>query len=119
MQSSFARNLFALLKSEGYNALQAAEELIRSPETNKDVAFEATRLLGSVDDPGSHIARRKFFEELLDSTPVHLRHAAASGLAAMDDPAALSAVERATANERNGRLKSYLTLVVDQLQHQR
>jgi len=117
MESSFVRNLDAFLKSEGHNALQAAEELIRSPETNKELTFEATRLLGGMDDPGSHISRRKFLEELLDSDSVRLRHAAASGLAAMDDPAALSTVERATNKESNELLKRYLTLVADQLRH--
>jgi hypothetical protein len=119
MESSFTRNLSALLKEQGQNALLAVEDLVRSPETNRELAFEATRLLGALDDSWSLTLRRKFLEELLDSTSVRLRHAAASGLAAMDDPAALSAVERAVINEQNERLKKYLALVVQQLQQQR
>jgi hypothetical protein len=115
VESSFARDLEALLRAHGHSALLAVEDLIRAPETNKELAFEATRMLGSVDDAKSHDLRRKFLEELLDSAVARLRHAAASGLAAMDDPASLSAIERAAVKESNGLLRKYLARVADQL----
>jgi hypothetical protein len=119
IETDFSRSLRSLIKTHGIAAVAGVEDLILSPETNIEVAVEATRLLGAVDDPASRPYRRTFLERLLDSASARIRHAAASALAAMDDPATLPALISAIERERNRRLRQYLELVVDQLEHTR
>jgi len=116
MESNFSQSLATLLKAHGTAALAAVEDLILSPETNVEVAVEAARLLGAADDPTSRSQRRAFLEKLLSLPSVRIRHAAASGLAAMDDPGSLPALAGAIEREDNRRLRQYLRLVVDQLE---
>ncbi len=52
----------------------------------------------------------------LAAPDVRVRHIAATGLAELDDPAAIPELQRALAVEHSERLRAHLRLVLDQLQ---
>ncbi len=119
VESSFSQGLAALFKSHKVATLAAVEAVVLSPDTNVEVAVEAIRLLGELEDLTSRPYRRGLLEKLLASPSARLRHAAASGLAVMDDPESLPALTAAFDREGNRRLRQYFELVVDQLERRR
>lgn len=116
VQSSFAGTLSALIVLFGNDALKAVEQLLDSPRVDPEVAGEALRQIGAMKHDVSQKYRRVILEQELLSPSPRRRYAAALGLAAMDDPAAISAVEQALAVEREPRLHRYLSPVLEQLQ---
>jgi len=118
--SEFSRALSTLLHTYKNAAIAPVETFFASPSTNVEIAVEAARWLGRVDHPTSHRYRRTLLEKVLLSAPsTRLRHGAASGLAAMDDPSSLLVVMEARDRESNQRLRRFLQLVVDQLERTR
>ena len=120
VESEFSRALSALLHTYRDAAIAPIETFFASPSTNVEVAVEAARWLGRADHPASHHYRRTLLERVLSRAPAtRLRHGAASGLAAMDDPSSLPTVIEARDRESNQRLRRFLQLVVDQLERTR
>ena len=120
VESEFSRALSTLLHTYRDAAIAPVETFFISPSANVEVAVEAARWLGRVDHPASRHYRRTLLEKVLLNAPsTRLRHGAASGLAAMDDPFSLPAVVEASNRESNQRLRRFLQLVVDQLERTR
>lgn len=119
VESKFSQALSTLVYTYGHAALGAVESFVRSPSSNIEIAVEAAQWLGEVDHSASHRYRRSLLERLLSAPSTRLRHGAAAGLAAMDDPSSLSALLEARDRESNRRLRHYLELVVDQLERTR
>jgi len=120
VESEFSRALSTLLHTYRDAAIAPVETFFTSPSANVEVAVEAARWLGRVDHPASRHYRRTLLEKVLLNAPsTRLRHGAASGLAAMDDPFSLPAVVEASNRESNQRLRRFLQLVVDQLERTR
>jgi HEAT repeat protein len=115
-QSSFSRALVSLIVTFGNDTLKAIEQLLDSPAVDPEVAGEALRQIGVVRHDDSKKYRRVMLEQQLRSPSHRRRYAAALGLAAMDDPAAISALEETIALEQDSRLRRYLSLVLEQLQ---
>ena len=120
VESRFSRTLSTLAFAYGDAVVASVELFLASPDVNMEVAVEAAQWLGEVDHPASRSYRKKLLEKvLLTSRAVRLRHGAAAGLAAMDDPSSLSAVTEARERESNRGLQHFLQLVVDQLERTR
>lgn len=120
IESDFSRALSTLVHTYGDTAISVVETFLGSPTTNTEVAVEAAQWLGEVDHPASYRYRKTLLERLLLTAPsTRLRHGAAAGLAAMDDPSSLSALVKARDRESNRRLRHFLELVVDQLERTR
>lgn len=120
VESRFSRALDLLIHTYRDTAVSTVESFLSSPTVNAEVAVEAVQSLGEIDHPSTHRYRRSLLEKvLLTSSSTRLRHGAASGLAAMNDPSSLDAVREATRREGNSRLRRYLELVVDQLERAR
>ena len=119
IESRFSSALSMLIHANGIAAIAAVENFLRSPSSSIEIAVEATEWLGEVDHPASQRYRRTLLEWLLDSTSTRLRHGAAAGLASMDNPASLPALHQAYDRESNQRLRTFIKLVLDQLEQTR
>jgi hypothetical protein len=60
--------------------------------------------------------QRAVLLRFLAAPDVRVRHIAATGLAELDDPAAIPELQRALAVEHSERLRAHLRVVLDQLQ---
>jgi hypothetical protein len=117
VESRLYRALSTLLYSYGDTAVAAIETFLDAPTSNTESVVEVAQWLGEADHEASHHYRRTLLEKVLLRTPsIRLRHGAAVGLAALDDPSSLGAVIEARDRERNRRLRRYLELVADQLE---
>lgn len=120
VESKFSRALSTLVFGYGDAAIAAVESFVLSPSSNIEIAVEAAQWLGEVAHHESHRYRRTLLERLLLTAPsTRLRHGAAAGLAAMDEPSLLPVLLEARDRESNRRLRHYLELVVDQLERTR
>ncbi len=120
VESRFSRTLSMLAFAYGDAVVASVERFLASPDVNKEVAVEAAQWLGEVDHPASRAYRKNLLEKVLGtSSAVRIRHGAAAGLAAMDDPSSLPAVIEARDRETNRGLQNFLQLVVDQLERTR
>jgi hypothetical protein len=116
MDSRFTRRLEELVERHGPAALIAIEGLLASPGTSAEVAVEALKWLGAHPHPASHTRRRALVERFLASPSSRVRYGAALGLAGVDDPASLAALDAAIRRERHPRLATFFQLVTDQLE---
>lgn len=115
MGSGFSRGLLAFLSHHGMEALIALDELISSEVVNHVIASEALRWLGHMIDPPSREARRGLLERSLLSKSSFIRDGAVLGLAYIDDPRSIPALEQALEREEIATLRRDLELVLDQL----
>jgi len=116
VESKFSRALSTLLYAYGDAAVAAVERYLGSPDINTEIAVEAAQWLGDVDHPASRDYRKALLEKTLLHAPTsRLRHGAATGLAAIDDPSSYPIVLEARTRESNRGLRQFLQLVVDQL----
>jgi HEAT repeat protein len=115
MESAFSRALIALIEEYGETALKAVTHLILSQIANEEVAAEALRRLGRMDHAPTYTARLWLLERSLFCFSPAVRDGAALGLAAMDDPQAITSLEQAIHGEKNAALREDLTQVLTQL----
>ena len=116
MDSVFSRNFHALIDAHGVRALDALRAYMGSDRANGEYVGEALKELGNREDRETHAARLDMLTGCLFSVPDALILDDVSlGIAALDDPAALNAVETALANEPTEFLQYSYTLVVEQL----
>ena len=116
MESTLSRSLHSMIRMNGHGAIGAIDRLLRSGQVNAEVAGEALRQVGIVDDPISHQRRLGLLLDYLESSDPRLRHAAAIGIAALDDPIAVASIRQALGRENSPTLKRNLQLVLDQLE---
>ena len=116
MESTFSRQLSWAIKIFGYVAIQSIERVLTSGEGNAEVLGEILRQLGSVEDPLTQHGRLTILIDNLQAPDPRIRDAAALGIAALDDPTALSTVQTALDRETSPKLRNNLNLVIGQLQ---
>lgn len=115
-ESTFARTLSTLIYVYGNAAIAAVERYLGSPDANIEIAVEASQWLGEVEHPDSRNYRKTLLEKtLLRGSTARLRHGAATGLAALDDPSSLPIVVEALQVESNRALRQFLELLAGQL----
>ncbi|MDP3063831.1 MAG: hypothetical protein Q8O40_11580 [Chloroflexota bacterium] len=114
--SRFALELRAMVRDYGEPVVRQVDRMIRYGMVNAEVASEALRQWGVIEDPASHQVRIKVLMEHLNSANPRLRDAASLGLASLDDASAIRAIRQAIDRERSPTLKGDLELVLRQLE---
>ena len=102
-ESRFAQRIAGLVAQYGGEALGTFEATITESHMPLTVLGELFRTLGRI-------------RSATTALDIRVRHVAATGLAELDDPAAIPALQTALTAERSERLRAHLRLVLDQLQ---
>ena len=117
MTNEFQEGLEEAIDNYGELALKAVESLVLNEETKSSIAMEAMRYIGYTYSEKWHDERRRMLERCLDrSRSAWVRDGAGLGLASLDDPKSIPALEKAILNETSGALKEDLKMVLNQLQ---
>jgi len=119
VESVFSRKVINLLAEHGSNAVEALAEVLQDKLASDAVMGILLRQLGRIQQKSSHAMRRKLLSDLLRARSVQVRHAAATGLAELDDPDAIPALELARQRERHDRPREHFDLVLEQLRETR
>jgi HEAT repeat protein len=115
-ESSFLRTLGELLNTSGRAAVEGLDWVLRTKVADPETSGEVLRWLGTVEHPESRDERRKLLEKMLESESSRRRYAATLGLAALDDAAALPALNAALrADEPNPKIRRTIERVIQQL----
>ena len=115
MTSHFSNELHDTIREYGIGAIDQLEEIIHADYTSVEVAEEALRQTGYVNDSKTHDARLSLLERALGSPDVRMRDAALIGIEAMEDPRVIPSLKRAVENEPSGWLRQYLKDVMARL----
>lgn len=115
IENDFSRQLELLVTTHGEPALVAIQERISNAQTNDSVVSEALRCLGRIDHAVTSPVRRAILEEALLHPSFCARNGAIFGLAAMDDPRAISEAIQAESKEKDPYLRMLLAKLVAQL----
>ena len=115
MESALSRKLHSLIQAHGGEAVGAIGALIKNGLADAESAEEILRQVGYSEDAATHGARLRLLVDSLYSPSPRIRDAASLGIAGMDDPAAINAVEIALANEPTEFIRDSLALVLEQL----
>lgn len=115
MESEFSRNLVALIEKHQDIAIEALADLIARGHTDSEVASEALRWVGHIENPITHQARLALLEQSLSASSARIRDGALLGLASMDDPRAIRSLERAIDREEVSELRDDMIEILEQL----
>ena len=116
MTNEFSEGLEDAIERFGEHALNAIEDLVLDNKTRSSIAMEALQYVGHAESGTFLNARRKMLELCLrESESAWVRDGAGLGIASLDDPKSIPALEKAILNETSGALKEDLTLVLHQL----
>lgn len=115
MTSRFSHELHDVILKCGVAAIYQLRDIVRANDTSIEVAEEALRQLGQVNDAKTHDARLSLLESSLKSSDLRIRDAASIGIEAMDDSRAIPSLERAVEGETSEWLRQYLKDVITQL----
>ena len=115
MESALSRKLHSLIRAHGGEAVGAIGAFIKSGLADAESAEEILRQVGYSEDAATRAARLDLLVDSLFSPSPRVRDAASLGIAGMDDPAAINAVETALANEPTEFIRDSLALVLEQL----
>jgi len=113
--SDFTRGLTQAIEQFGPAGVEALANILEVRLPSSIVMSVLLRQLGRVRDHNTDRARRELMTKLLRSNSVQIRHAAAAGLAEMDDPSVIPQLELAVERERHDRPREYLSRVLAQL----
>ena len=116
METDFSRHLTQTIQNHGEIAVRAIDAVISSGGASVEVAGEILRQIGSMEDQRTHELRLKILLDNLQDPDARIRDAASLGVAALDDPAAIGAIQNALERESSPPLRRNLELVRDQLQ---
>ena len=119
MDSFFSANLTRVVRDRGMVAVSVLESMISADNVNVEIAEEALRQVGRMDDGKTHRRRLSLLERALGSPNARIRDAASIGIEAMDDPAASKSLQRAIDSERHEQLRQNFKDVLAQLQDAR
>jgi hypothetical protein len=117
MTSAFSRDLVDLIKEYKETAINFLLGLIAFEVVNDDVASEALRWVGYIEDPPTHEGRLWVLHHcLLNCSSPRVRDGALLGLASMDDPNSIPYVRKAIDKEQIGELRKSMEQVLAQLE---
>jgi HEAT repeat protein len=116
MESEFSRRLIRLLGEYGEKAVIELAFLILHDQVNAEIASEALRWLGHMEDTRSYQKRLWLLERSLFTPSARIRDGAALGLASLDDPHAVRYLRRAIDQESYPELRSDMEQVLAQLE---
>ena len=115
MESALSRKIHSMIRARGGEAVEAIGALIKNELADAEAAEEILRQVGYSEDAPTYDARLELLVDCLFSPKARVRDAASLGIAGMDDPAAIDALETALANEPTEFIRYSLTLVLEQL----
>ena len=116
MDSSFGDSLNRIVLAYGKSAIHALR-IVMHMNMDGEVVEEALRQIGRMKDARTHYHRLVLLEHKLASPNSRTRDAALIGIESMDDPAAISSLQRAISREKYGRLQQNIKAVLVQLQN--
>lgn len=119
IETEFSKGLTAVIKAYGNIAIQEIVSLILYRRTNSEVAGEALRWIGQIEDPTTHRFRLWLLEQSLNSSSARIRDAASLGLASLDDPQSIPALQQAIEKEPYTELREDMEQVLEGLQRTR
>lgn len=119
IESEFSRQLVHLVKKYGNDAVEGIGDLIINERVNPEIASEALRWLGHMDDPVAYHHRLHLLERSLYGSAAWVRDGAALGLAFLDDPHAIPYLKQAISRERCTELRKDMEQVLIQLENTR
>ena len=115
IESAFSRNLVALIEKHENIAIDLISDLIASGNVDLEVASEALRWVGHIENSATYQARLQLLERSLFSLSARIRDGAILGLASMDDPASIRYVKEAIRRETIGELRQSIQQLLEQL----
>lgn len=116
VETDFSRQLMYWVAPYNEAAIATLDNLIIGDQVNMEVAAEALRWIGKINNPDSKLSRRRFLEKcLLKCRYGRVRDGALLGLASMDDPASIDIVRKAIEQEVIPELKDDLKQLFSQL----
>ena len=115
VETDFSRNLLNLIRAYGDTAVEMLTGLIVSEYVDSEVASEALRWIGRLDDAGTYKSRLQLLEKSLGNSAARVRDGALLGLASLDDPSAIRYLEKALQGESLEQLRRNIQQVLDQL----
>jgi hypothetical protein len=110
--SVFSEELSRLVRRYGAVSVSVVAHLLSSPRTNVEVAAQALRSLAEIKHSASHDQRLWLLETGLEHASSWVRDGAALGLASLDDPAAIRALEEAIEREEVEELRQDMEKVL-------
>ena len=117
MANQFSEDLERAIEVIGVPILVEIKRIILNEESSLTVAAETMRYIGNIESPTYRAERRELLETcLLNSRFAWVRDGAGLGLASLDDPQSIPALEIAIAKESNQELKEDLLQVLEQLE---
>ena len=105
MESDFSRELVSLVEKYGNLAMSEISYLITCSRVDEEVAREALRWLGRIDDASTHGWRLWVLEKSLSSKSPVVRDGAALGLVYMGDAHAMQYIKKAIEQETIAELR--------------
>jgi HEAT repeat protein len=117
MESDFSKELVSFIKNYSNIAVRMLTDLILNEEVNAEVASEALRWLGQIEDPKTYSHRLWLLEQSLYCSSARVRDGAALGLAFLDDPHAIPDLREAIQREPYPELREDLEQVLEQLEN--
>lgn len=115
MESALSRKIHSLIQTRGVEAVGAIRDFIADIPDDLESAEEILRQVGYSEDVATRSARLELLMGSLFSRNPRIRDAASLGVAAMDDPAVIDAIETAVASEQSDLLRHSLILALEQL----
>jgi hypothetical protein len=116
MESAFSRSLQEFVRRHGVTAVNVITRLISNELVSVELASEALRWLGRMEDPTTYHDRRWLLEHSLTHSSGYVRDGAVLGLSSMDDPHATSALRQAMAREPLPQLRKNMAQAIEQLE---
>jgi hypothetical protein len=116
MESDFSQNLSAFIKSFGHSAMEIIIPIMLSEQTNAEIASEAFRILGRLNNNTTYRERLWLLERGLYSASARVRDGAVLGLAFLNDPLAVAPLKATIDRERIPELRKDMEQVLAQLE---
>ncbi|MCZ7568851.1 MAG: HEAT repeat domain-containing protein [Ardenticatenaceae bacterium] len=116
VDSEFARNLVFFIQEYASEAMKVIKALIWNEQVDPEVASEALRWLGRIEDPETYQERLWLLEASLFASSPAVRDGAGLGLASLDDPDAITYLRQAIERETYPPLRRYLGQTLEQLE---
>lgn len=118
MITKFSHGILSIVRQHGDSAIDALKFFILNEKVNPEIAGEALRWLGDMDDEPTYLSRRDLLEKALAecSSPM-VKDGANIGLAFMDDPHAIPFLRMAIKAEKNKMFCELYQQTLDQLEN--
>ena len=115
MESDFSSGLISMIRMCGNAAIEVIAKLILYERVNPEVASEALRWIGHIEQASTYTDRLWLLERSLRCSSARVRDGVALGLASLDDPHAIPYLKQAIQREQCEELREDMEQVLAQL----